>query len=472
MPAFGRIPAVGWSPAAVQALQRSAGNRAVAAMVLSRAPIAATETEIPDAVDPEPDLLPGTRGPAVELLQMKLNRHLGFMGKRLLVTDARFGPLTAAALTAVLRALGAGRSRDGGVDTDIWAALDGRPPDLPGRASAGGTGPEYARALSDGLLDITLAHGFDESGGDAEEIRELRRGLVEVRGFTPDPDLALQWLAAAGRPAVLVGEMLVLPRTDEQPFDVLIRWIPARQDDLDPNGNRRAEADADAAATRDAVLTGMDESDVFIYGGHARYGTGPDFDRNYTVRVDWDRMTIPRPSAALDSYDEKQEIAMIVDLRLGGSGRAGATRLRSLIASGAVSVEGYQQGNIGINDDAQVEPDTVGAVLMTEAARGQEHPLAERVTEDHYRLWLFNGCNTYTYERALRGSSDRFGTAQLDLIESNTTTPIAYTAESELSFIDGLIARESAAALTDRLNNAARAQRSYQAAGFEDNPVP
>ena len=29
----------------------------------------------------------------------------------------------------------------------------------------------------------------------------------------------------------------------------------------------------------------MDQSDVFEYGGHARYGTGPDFDRNYRFTV-------------------------------------------------------------------------------------------------------------------------------------------------------------------------------------------
>ena len=34
----------------------------------------------------------------------------------------------------------------------------------------------------------------------------------------------------------------------------------------------------------------MDQGDVFEYGGHARYGTGPDFDRNYRFTVDWDKV--------------------------------------------------------------------------------------------------------------------------------------------------------------------------------------
>ena len=46
----------------------------------------------------------------------------------------------------------------------------------------------------------------------------------------------------------------------------------------------------DGTASAAAAALALDESEVFEYGGHARYGTGPDFDRNYTIRVHWDQV--------------------------------------------------------------------------------------------------------------------------------------------------------------------------------------
>ncbi|MBC7896429.1 MAG: amidohydrolase family protein, partial [Cytophagaceae bacterium] len=56
-----------------------------------------------------------------------------------------------------------------------------------------------------------------------------------------------------------------------------------------------AEALGDGSQARAAALEGMEQGDVFEYGGHARYGTGPDFDRNYRFTVDWDKL--PRIAA-------------------------------------------------------------------------------------------------------------------------------------------------------------------------------
>ena len=119
-------------PAAVLALQRSAGNAAVVAM-LQREPVAEAERTTPPDLDPAP----GHR-PEVELLQQKLNWHRGSARVPLLLVDGKFGGKTKAAVIAFKRARRI-TPHTVTVDGTTWEAL-ARPP-VSGKPRAGKGGP-------------------------------------------------------------------------------------------------------------------------------------------------------------------------------------------------------------------------------------------------------------------------------------------------------------------------------------------
>lgn len=450
-------------------VQRTAGNRAATALARQVTAAAAPTT------GSRPMPRRGEKGADVTLLQLALNRHIGSLNMEMLWIDADFGGLTAGAIRAVRRAHGDPRPSSV-VDQSLWDLLDGDPTVDPQAHT--GAGPEYDRMLEDGVLDITLASGFDEYELEVDEINEVRRGLTEVRGFVRDDWGALVALSTRGHlPVTGIAELYVKYMTiGEHAVTVVVRYIAPAQSDLDSSSGDRNDADADAAGAdaRAAALAGMNESDAFIYSGHGRYGAGPDFDRNWTVVVDWDQVQFPRPRGARDRYVENQEYQMIRDLRLGGSGRAAGTRMRALIASGAARVVGHSSGNLGISSGAYLHPDELGGVLIAEATSGQAQPLATSITEDHYRLWIFDACRTAEYEASLRGTGNiRLNEENLDTIETARDSTVAKGGEGLLSYLDGILAGESAQGLSRRMNRVDRNRESTAVThGFDVRPPP
>ncbi len=235
-----------------------------------------------------------TGGGDVELLQLKLNWHLSAMRRRGLIVDGDFGGATAKAVIAFKR-FHKMKPANAVVDGATWAALDAAPQVVaPTGRSAKGPAPEYDRITEDGLLQITLAVGFDEHGLTPGEHHELRRGLEEVRGFTLDPTRAAELHDEAGRPPPAEGGELFVKENVatslDQPVHCVLRLI----------GPAAPGEDGTASAT--AAALALDESEVFEYGGHARYGTGPDFDRNYTITVHWDQ--VPEHQRGSNTGDE------------------------------------------------------------------------------------------------------------------------------------------------------------------------
>ena len=120
------------------------------------------------------------------------------MRRTLLDVDGDFGGRTERAVIAVKRAHHV-TPANGAVDAATWTMLEQQPSSATDAAQHG-RGPEYDRMLEDGLLDVTLAIGFDEHGVLVHEAKEIRRGLAEVRSFTEDEAAAEQLRTAAGRP--------------------------------------------------------------------------------------------------------------------------------------------------------------------------------------------------------------------------------------------------------------------------------
>jgi ribosomal protein L15 len=132
--------------------------------------------------------------------------------------------------------------------------------------------PAYDKLFADGKLNTTVAVGFDEGGSDKTETKEVIEGLTK-RGYTQlDPDkaatdksMAAQFKAAGIDPAAAKADGLqVFTKTikhDGKDVTSVVKLITA-----------------DTPQAKDKFAKAMAGSEMVIYSGHGRYGSGPDFD--------------------------------------------------------------------------------------------------------------------------------------------------------------------------------------------------
>jgi hypothetical protein len=444
------------SPADALALQRLAGNRAVAQLA---------RRHVMDSVLVEGKrgtLKPGDDGPDIQLLQLKLNYHLGYLRKPLVDVDSAYGLPTTNALNLVLKALGVAQPKGGVVDEPVWQALDADPRKTAVAAAKvkQDSLPEYERMINDGLLEVAIAIGFDEHGITPGELLEVRRGLVEVRGYKRDAKRAEAMRAAVGRKVTdAAGEWYVkedVGMSAGTTVHAVVRVIaPVHESSVGDSG----------AASAKAALAGMNESDLFLYGGHARYGTGPDFDRNYHFVIDWDAKGAPKVAG---HYGKEKVGSDEITTLLPISTPAGFEKLEK---AGVVQFVADPSGNLTLNEAALSHKGDLGAYFISRASKGRANPLTAGIVERKYRLWMFNGCTTNDYVKTIR-TDPYLQTKDLDVTVTDPATALTSYGEGILSYFDGVVARESAAALDERMEQATPFDvNSHHNEGFADNPA-
>jgi Putative peptidoglycan binding domain len=413
---------------------------------------------------------------AVELLQMKLNWHLGAQAQPLLALDGDYGGKTLRATQAFQKANGI--DPNGIVKQDTWEAL-AKPPGARTKFMTGPDGrpavaPDYEGMFEDGLLEITIAEGFDENEWlYIEELKEMAYGLMYVRGFTVAAGEEKEIYKTAGRPVPTGGTLYIkkdVGTSKGKPVHCVVNLItPAGKDTHGTTGG---------AETKAAAMRGMKQSDAFIYDGHGRYGTGPDFDRNWWFTVDWEAYYAKfkrRPkdrhgklrTGTVEYQDSKDLHEVESNLNL-----SNPAVFEKLEKAGVITLHTAGEGNVGIN--AMPNDSSLHAYLQgrSRSTKGDEELRDEfkDSTERSYRLWLFNGCNTFNYEKKIRASGDNLSAAKLDMFATQNTIQGNTTAEALLSYVDGLINRESAYALEGRMEEAQVSEKApYGAYGFEDN---
>jgi peptidoglycan hydrolase-like protein with peptidoglycan-binding domain len=138
--------------------------------------------------------------------------------------------------------------------------------------------PEYGKLFADGKLNTTIAVGFDEAsrkgadGWDKKEIKDVLSGLTN-RGYTQlDPDkaatdknVAAQFKAAGIDPAVAKADGL----------QIFTKTFKHGGKDVTSVVNLITP---DTPQAKDKFAKAMSGSEMVIYTGHGRYGSGPDFD--------------------------------------------------------------------------------------------------------------------------------------------------------------------------------------------------
>ncbi|MBL8915362.1 MAG: peptidoglycan-binding protein [Archangium sp.] len=196
------------------------------------------------STSPEADttLTRGARGPAVadaQNLLLRAGNSLTRYG-----ADGQFGAETTQAIARFQ--LAHGITASGNLDSQTLRAL----------AEAAPARPDYGALFADGLLRGVVAVGFDEVDSHLPEQRELISGLAQ-RGFRAVTDEERAELGLG-----TVGQFLIRSFEHEgKPVRAVFEIVTAET----PDAKARF-----AAAFK--------SSEVVLYGGHGRYGSGPDFD--------------------------------------------------------------------------------------------------------------------------------------------------------------------------------------------------
>jgi peptidoglycan hydrolase-like protein with peptidoglycan-binding domain len=132
--------------------------------------------------------------------------------------------------------------------------------------------PEYGKLFADGKLNTTIGVGFDEGGSDKDETKDVIAGLSK-RGYTQlDPDTAATDKQMAERFKAAGIDSAAAKADGLQYFTKTFKY-----DGKDVTSVVKLIT-ADTPQAKDKFAKAMGESEMVIYSGHGRYGSGPDFD--------------------------------------------------------------------------------------------------------------------------------------------------------------------------------------------------
>ncbi len=314
-----------------------------------------------------------------------------------------------------------GLPNDGNIGAETLGALAATAPP-PGQILE--TSPEYRRLFADGRLDVTMAIGFDEGSGDGSDGAHLDQERRTIQGLR---DRGFRAVSTDE-----IGRMPAAERTrlglDDTRFDPNARYFikddgPGRNPDVVV---RLISPSEGGAAARASFERAMQQDEVVIYGGHARYGTGPDFDHKT---------------------------------------RSGA-------------------GNFVIDGHGNRVHDPAPAGLRATIGPASRSDLRNLSSRPDYQLLIFNACSTEEYLNNLRNPSI-FGRdmANTDIITTTLPTRIATNTQHTLGFLDGIMNRDSTRRMTTAqsqievdflnrvgmTNEAKDARMTYSTSGFLDN---
>jgi len=441
-----RAPAPASTPLLTQ-VQQQAGNLQALAQLSSQFPPEALQKLTPalrqSLTQAAARPLTGGEARNLQTQLVQAGQNLSYPGHNTGI-DGQFGARSRQALVNVLS-----------------QALD---PQFQAKAPPAAPSPRYDRMLSDQLLDVTVAVGYDEgtvqfAGAHRSAEAEVLQKLAS-RGFVRNDQRALELLKGAGREVNASYSALYLKEDIDthngQPVHAIVRLVRSG------DGSRGAE-------NRQAALEGMNQSDAFLYGGHARFGQGLDFDRNFTVTIDWEG--VPQaPAQGRVSYTDTTQLKNL----LGGSDAKALQRFKELQSQGKVQLSGSNAGNIRMNEN-QLHRGEFGSQLMHQALQGERNPLSEEIQGDNYRLWLFNGCRTQDYQQPIRQQARQnsaLNEQNLDLVLTQQSLYWHNISDSLMGFLDGVMARDNSQQLLGRLQNAnpEHTGSTHLAQGFGDNP--
>jgi peptidoglycan hydrolase-like protein with peptidoglycan-binding domain len=148
--------------------------------------------------------------------------------------------------------------------------------------------PEYGKLAADGKLNTTIAVGYDEKGSDGSDgwhktaTKDVITGLTK-QGYTQlDPDKAAtdKSMEALFKSA---GIDPAVAKKDQATYFVKTFKYDGKTQDITSTVKKDVTSvvkliTPDTPGAKDKFANAMSESEMVIYAGHGRYGSGPDFD--------------------------------------------------------------------------------------------------------------------------------------------------------------------------------------------------
>jgi hypothetical protein len=342
----------------------------------------------------------------------------------------------------------------------------------------GGRSFRYAELFKDGVLDVTIGVGYmEEMGGTyVGNLEGQFATVLDGRGFKEDAKLGTEIMEKSGRKLgkTPFGRFFVKrnafiyapPAGKARPIHVVVRLV------VNAKGDKGAEA-------LGAFREGFTQGDVAYYSGHGRYGSGPDFDRNFAkfTLLDKPRAEGGKPTDVLTDYHLLEDALK----REGNPWRAFLRR----VSEQRIEVDLSNAGNLRFSEK-NMHAGEFGANLIhwamdrsgTKAETGTGGRLEKETTahpERKYRLLVFEACRTGEYEKALR-STQGFSSKDTDLI--GTKRSIGFLAETAafMAFLDGVIAQKASAGVVRDMNKQMAEHEAHYttdpfvATGMGDNP--
>jgi len=440
------------------ALQRTVGNQAVAALLTDG--LVASQPVVQRRAAAA-SLHPAWTEPQLWTIQKQLHR----LGLYVLKPDGVYGRRTRAALVEAF----------GG---DDWLTLTSS--EMITRLSAatppsGAKGEHrlrYGEMFKDGVLDMTVAIGFDEHDADSPEIAKITAWLA-AKGWAADPGAARsrvillkggRTLEAAAYGHFYVKENALVytpPAAPPRPIHAVLRLVD------DPSG-------AKGGSAAEALEEGMTKSEVTFYAGHGRYGTGPDFDA--VLRVE-----LPDLGLVLEDYQ-------LLEKKMHDEGkpfkRGAWGQFMWRVNHKKVIVTGKNLGNVFLNQKiahaGEFGAQLLHWLLVTNKATaaplqtGKKGPLAKAAAafpERPYRVLVFDGCRTQDYVSSIAGTpgfDPRRGGA--DILATQRITYWSDKAAALAAFLDSIMGMQSAEGIIKEMN----AQEAYgkEATDKKGRPVP
>ncbi|MFN4149520.1 MAG: peptidoglycan-binding domain-containing protein [Candidatus Sericytochromatia bacterium] len=346
--------------------------------------------------------------------------------------------------------------------------------------------PKYDELFKDGVLDITVGLGFDENeiGNRGLEFRynELKKNL-DSRGFKEvnSKDKLSEIFNKLGQElpednsyvTYFYNENSI--KNNDKEVSYLVRVIKPDQND--------------GTKPKQAFLLGMNNSDISIYDGHGRYGTGLDFDKNFDLTLklaDGSTHTFVDYSQLenlLEKKDEKtlkiifgddpQKIEKVKNTKP-------EVLIKQMIEDGLVETKSINNGNIIFNKNSPRKYE-FGGYLLDKALNNDTHKItysSEIKSSDapKYRIWSFMGCRTNDYMNGIKKDKTLSNDLKQNNLDIIATSKVIYTSEAVgniVAHIDSFTNKESKQQIKNRIEQVSleRQKDVVVMNGFNHSPI-
>lgn len=339
----------------------------------------------------------------------------------------------------------------------------------------------YGEMFKDGLIDMTLGLGFDEGDlhngpANKDALDNLHKALGD-QGFAQDASTAAVLFKHAGRAvdAKSFGEMWVKqdaltytpPAGKPRPIHAVVRLVYS----LDGKQGKEVAK---------AYKEGLAESDVAYYSGHGRYGSGPDFDRNYAFKL------LAADGSLEQAIDKYQQLELVLAAEGKQHGRTAWQQFEWRRDHKRIEVDASNEGNVVLNTENAHAGD-FGSNLMYWAVnqkggkgspkvtgKGNELDTKQAAADEpdrKYRVVVFDGCRSVDYNTAIRATPG-YDKKSADIFGSTKSLNWGDEGKTLAAFLGSILKMQSAETVAKNMDDQQSVgPNAYHVYGAEDNPV-